>query len=101
MESAPSSDQIRNRLAHALQEAGLSKRAASLNAGVSAGYVHSILEGVAEPTVAKLARICEANNLSLAYVIFGVELSPDAQKLLQIAQSDPKKMESLLSLLGD
>jgi len=91
---------MRQRLEEKLVEAGVTMRLASSNAGLGKGYVHSVIKAGTEPTVKKLAKICEANGISLAYVLFGIDMSPETQKLVELMESDPDRRDSILSLLA-
>lgn len=92
-------DGMRARLAEKLAEAGVSGRAASEKAGLGAGYISSVLKNGQEPTVANLAKICAANGISLSYVIFGIEISPETRRLLDLMEKDPQATASILALL--
>lgn len=92
-------DSMRKRLKESLDNAGLSMRAASLNAELAKGYVHSVLEEGREPTVAKLAQLCTKNNISLAYVMFGLNLNPETERLIQLIEADPAVRAAVVSIL--
>lgn len=92
--------QLRRRLEAGLAARGLSRRQASLAAGLGPGYVHSILREGKEPTVTSLARVCAAAGLSLSYVLLGLEISPQTERLMQRLEAQPDKRDSLLNLLG-
>lgn len=91
---------MRERLKEKLDQAGISMRNASANAGFGNGYVQSVVKDGIEPTVKKLAKICEANGISFAYVLFGIEMSPETRKLLKLMESDPAKRDGILALLS-
>jgi hypothetical protein len=93
--------ELRNRLREALSDAGISHRDASIKAGASSGYVHSIIKGTADPGTKKLAEICQANNISFPYVLLGFEITPETERLVRLFSADPGKRDSILSLLGD
>jgi transcriptional regulator with XRE-family HTH domain len=90
---------LRSRLRKTLATKGLSKREVSLSAGFGAGYVHSILNEGKEPTVSKLASVCAAANISLGYIIYGVELSPETERLISLIETNPEKRDMILALL--
>ena len=54
---------MKERLALALKKAGISHNAASLKAGASTGYVHSILSGNADPGTIFAAQPCQNANV--------------------------------------
>ncbi len=90
---------MKERLALALKKAGISHNAASLKAGASTGYVHSILSGNADPGTKKLATICRANGISFAYVVFGFEMSPETEELLSLFEAHPEQRDNILALI--
>jgi transcriptional regulator with XRE-family HTH domain len=92
---------IKARLAEKLEEAGISMRAASNNAGFGNGYVQHLLTSEAEPSVTKLAAVCRENGLSFAYVLLGLSMSPQTERLLQLIERHPEKLDSVLVLLGE
>lgn len=99
MSTDQNSNEMRKRLESSLKDAGISMRAASLKAELTAGYAHSILKDGKEPTVAYLARLCEANNISLAYVLFGYDMSPATEKLIDLIERSPERRDAVLALL--
>lgn len=90
---------MRERLLALLKEHDTSMRVASINGGTTPGYLHSVIKGGAEPTVQKLAQICTANGFSLAYVVFGFEISPETERLMTLMESEPQARDGILSLL--
>ncbi len=92
---------MRNRLKAKLDEAGLSMRAASINAGLGAGWVQATLqEDGPEPSIVKLAQMCAKNGISLPYVLFGFEMSSETRQILEMMESDPQKRDGLLALMA-
>lgn len=72
-------------------------RKVSLDAGLGPGYVHSILMDGKEPSITRLEAVCHAVNVSVYYVIFGVEISPKAEQIISLLDGKPEKMEAILS----
>lgn len=92
----------KDRLAGALKQAGVSQRRASLGAGLGAGYVNSILKEGKDPTVANLAAVCQSAGISLAYVLFGFEMTAEIEGLIELLERAPaSKRQSLLTLLRE
>lgn len=91
---------IKARLRSKLEEAGTTMRAASLAAGKGPGYVQNLLSSETDPTVSALMKICNANNISFSYVAFGLEMTPETRRLLDIVEKDPEKLPALLALLS-
>ena len=92
---------IKSRLDEKLKAAGISLRAASNNANLGNGYVQHLLTSDADPLVTKLERVCRANGISFSYVLLGVEMSSETERLLRLIDEHPEKLESLLVLLGE
>lgn len=92
-------DGMRVRIEEQLDKAGITARAACLNANMSPGYLHSILKENRAPTVPKLAELCAKNGLSLPYILFGFEISPETQELVSLIEQDPGLRDNVLSLL--
>lgn len=91
---------IKARLRAKLEEAGITMRAASIAAGKGPGYVQNLLTSESDPTVTSLLRICKANNVNFAYVVFGIDVRPEMRRLLDAVQSDPQKLPAILALLA-
>lgn len=90
---------MRKRLLLLLEQSGLSMREASKRGDTTPGYLHSVLKDGAEPTVQKLAKICEANGFSLAFVLFGFEISPETERLMTLMEQDTRARDGILALL--
>jgi transcriptional regulator with XRE-family HTH domain len=99
-EGAPQMDDSwRARLQGILDRDGRSMRDVSLSAGLSAGYLHGILKGGKDSTIDRIAAIADALNVSLAYILIGLEVSPETEKLISLLQSDPASRDAVLQLL--
>lgn len=91
----------RARLAAALEASGKSKRSVSLAAGLGPGYVHSILKEGKDPTVDNLISVCREIGVSLSSVLYGVEMAPETEEILQLLEKSPDSRDGLLKLLRD
>jgi transcriptional regulator with XRE-family HTH domain len=92
-------DGWKQRLQGALDSSGMTMRAASLAARQNAGYMHSILKTDRDPSVTHLIAVCQVLNVSLTYIIFGWDVSPQTERLLQLAERNPAARDNLLALL--
>lgn len=92
-------DAMRQRLLKSLKDKGLSQREVSLKSGNGPGYIHSITAEGKVPKVTNLAEVCDAAGLSLTYVMFGHEMSPELEELMSRVEAKPEKLASLLDLL--
>lgn len=92
---------MRQRLRDSLAESGRSMRNVSLEAGLAHGYLNSILNEGKEPTVPNIARICREMDVSLAWILLGINASPRAVKLIEFMERNPDRVDSILSILGE
>lgn len=69
------------RLEKAASETGRSLRDISLKAGLAHGYLHSILKTDRDPTIDNLISVCKEINVSLSYIMFGLELSAETEEI--------------------
>jgi transcriptional regulator with XRE-family HTH domain len=93
-------DEWRKRLSEAVANSKKSKRQVSLEAGLGAGYVHSILSEGKDPTVANLMKVCEKLNVSLWAILYGADISAEDEELLRLYQaSSPSERSALLNLV--
>lgn len=90
----------RTRLQQAVDESGMSLRAVSLMAGMRAGYLHEILKQDKEPSVDRLVSICDALGITLTWLIYGIERSPQDEEILTLyANLSPAKRLAFLAIL--
>lgn len=90
----------RTRLEAALKEKGLSKRKVSLDSGNGPGYVHSILSEGKDPTIEKLTSVCAAAGLSMSYILYGFNVTPEDEAVISALHESPEKRAAVLTLLG-
>lgn len=95
MSSSFDIEAMRDRLKASLTENGFSMRSISLKAELGPGYVHAVLSGEKVPSVTNLAKICEAANLSLSYVLYGFDLSPETERLISLIEAHPEKRDGI------
>lgn len=93
-------DGWKERLKAAIEKQGKTMREVSLAAGKAQGYVHSLVGEGKDPSVENLAKICEAANVSLTHVLYGFEITPETEKLLQAAERRPDRVQHLLAILA-
>lgn len=92
-------DDWKARLERAIKENGASKRKVSLDAGRGPGYVHSILSEGKDPSVQHLMEVCKVLGISLQYVLFGYQITPETERLLGIFENRPETRDGILKLL--
>ena len=98
-DTAAMSDEWRIRLAAALKDSGKSKRAASLEAGLGSGYMHSILTEGKSPTIENLISVCKVLSVSPAYIMYGVDIFPEDAEIIEAMRADKGTRDAILSLL--
>ncbi|MGY6704918.1 helix-turn-helix domain-containing protein [Roseinatronobacter sp.] len=89
----------RDRLQDQLRRDGRSMREVSLAAELSAGYLHGILKDGKDPTIDRLAAIAKAMNVSLAFILVGLDVTPETEQVVQALQRDPDRRDAILRLL--
>lgn len=52
------------------------------------------------PSIENLSKIADAMNVSLIYILFGLNLTPETQKLIELLEKNPKKRAGILTLLS-
>lgn len=76
-----------DRLRDAVKADGRSLRDVSLSAGLGPNYLSELLGKDKEPGINKLERLCRELNVSLAYVLTGLQVTPeDEEKLALLAE---------------
>lgn len=92
-------DTWRDRLQQQLDLSGKSMRAVSLEAKCGAGYLHDILVSGKEPTVDRLMRVADVLGVSLSWLLYGIELSGQEERLLRLySKLSPRQRQAILDL---
>ncbi|TAM96260.1 MAG: XRE family transcriptional regulator [Rhizobiaceae bacterium] len=90
----------KNRLIAGIKEKGKSQREVSLAAGKAPGYVNSLLKEGKDPTIENLILVCRAADLSLAWVLFGFEMTRETEEIVrEIEKSGSERRHGLLQFL--
>lgn len=74
----------RERLLQAIEDKQTSMSAVSQAIGRSPGYLYGILKEGKEPTVDNLVKVVDELGVSLTWLLFGDDTSPEAEKLLRL-----------------
>lgn len=90
---------VRERLEKSRADSGKSMRQVSLDAGQGAGYYHSIVKSN-NPSVENISKVADALNVSLPYILFGLNMTPETQRIIELLEKNPEKRAGLLSLLS-
>jgi transcriptional regulator with XRE-family HTH domain len=99
MSDAVKAGDWRDRLRQVLEEKNVSKRRASLDAGLGPGAVHSWLVEGKEPSVSHLTGVARALGVSLIWLTKGYNITPEAEEILSRLENDPAATDSVLTLL--
>lgn len=92
----------RTRLERGLKQKKLSRRKVSLAAGKGPGYVSSLLNEHKDPTIDNLIEICQAADLSLSFVLYGLEIDRETEEVLRLLQAaSPRRRRAFLDALLD
>jgi transcriptional regulator with XRE-family HTH domain len=76
-------------------------RSISLKSGLSESYLFSVLESGKEPSFANLLSLAQELSVSLSWLVYGYEISPESERLLEAWAALPKaQREAFLALLG-
>lgn len=83
----PNMDQIekvdwRSRLNEVIEKDGRSHRAITDAIGLSPSYIHGILKEGKDPRVRNLVKLAKELNTSLNWIMFGIQMTGDVQRLL-------------------
>lgn len=104
---SPTDSNWRDRLAKAIEDNGLNPTQVSLKAGLSHGYVHSILnpprsgKRPSDPTSEKLGKICAVLGVSRSWIEEGVEITAEAEELRLVASRLTREQVDLLRRLAE
>ena len=90
---------IRNRLTEALNDSDRSMRSVSMGAGCGPSYLSGILTEGKDPSVGRLAAICKELDVSLYYIISGIEISTETEEFMYLLDSRSKSRDALRHLL--
>lgn len=91
----------RARLAEAVKRSGRAERDISLSAGLSHGYLGSILKGAQKmPKFETMLKICEAVPVSPIYVMFGLNVQPGDAEFLELVHRNPKARAAIQEIVN-
>jgi transcriptional regulator with XRE-family HTH domain len=91
----------RQRLQQVADRDGRKLRAISLAAGLPPASLWEMLYTPKQPGIERLQAICGALNIPLSYIMEGIEVTPETDRLLKAWARLPKEQrEALLDFLG-
>jgi transcriptional regulator with XRE-family HTH domain len=83
--------QWRDRIRTTLEKSGKSMRAVSIAAGLGENYLHSVLGEGKEPSIDRLLKIADTLNISLAWLLYGIDIGPQEERLLRLYAKLPEQ----------
>jgi transcriptional regulator with XRE-family HTH domain len=88
----------RQRLKAAIAQSERSARAISIEAGMSPGYVHGILNEGKDPTLTSLLALCDVLGVTLPYIVHGYALNHGTEALLKLwTQLSPEAQRAVVA----
>jgi len=90
---------MRQRILDELQKQRRSQADVVDKAKLGHGYLTNILKRGQMPSVDKLHALCDELGVSVAWIMYGVEVPPDFDRVLDLMNRDPKRFHALLALL--
>ncbi len=92
-------DEMLERIQIAIAKDGRSMRRISAAASLGENFVNQLLRGERSPTVAKLKDLCDELDVSMVYIITGIELDTDSETLTRtFTLLPPDKRQLVLNL---
>ncbi|UWQ77376.1 helix-turn-helix domain-containing protein [Leisingera sp. M658] len=92
-------DDMRQRILDEIERQGRSQADVVEKARLGHGYLTNILKRGQMPSVDKLHALCDELGVSVAWVMYGVEMPADFDRVFDLMQRDPKKFYAVLALL--
>lgn len=89
----------RDRLRATMKAKKVSARSLSLAAGRAPGYVHGILGEGKDPSVDNALAICSELGISLTYLVYGFDVSPETEEILALLADHPEARAGILQIL--
>ncbi|NVK56678.1 MAG: helix-turn-helix transcriptional regulator [Alteromonadaceae bacterium] len=92
-------DEIRERVRAAIDSHELSARQILIKAGLGPSFLGGFLIEKKDPRLSSLAKLADALGVSLIYLIYGVELSQESERVLRELDKNPARRDHILGLL--
>lgn len=94
-------EDLKTRLERVMDARGFNMKSLSLAAGLGETYVRDVLRRGKEPTVGKLQKLCEALGVSFIYMVEGLPLTADSERVAKIHSSLPDEDQKTLESVAD
>lgn len=92
---------MRTRLSQAIKDKRMSMRQVGLDAGLSVSAVHGIIKLNRDPGAENLVKICDVIGVTVSWVMYGYNITPEAEEVLHLLQENPAKRGAILQLLRE
>lgn len=92
-------DAMKTRLIESIEKDGRSQSAIVKSAGLGHGYLTNILVRDQMPSIDKLDTLCTELGIALPWLLYGINLPPDYQRVFELMRRNPDKFYQALSLL--
>lgn len=92
-------DAVRQRLNDAIAKSNKSQRQILLDAGLGTSFLHGMLIEGKDPKITSLMKLCDSIGVSLMWVLYGLDASPEVEQILGALSQNPEKLPHLLALL--
>ncbi len=90
---------MRRRLKESLQDKGETMRSASLGAELGESYLAGIITNKRDPQLSKLIAVCDYLDVSLSWVLYGIDLPSVSEEIIQLLAENPDGAENVVALL--
>jgi DNA-binding phage protein len=90
---------MRQRILDELKRQRRSQSDVAEKAGLGHGYLTNILKRGQMPSVDKLHALANELGVSVAWIMYGVDVPPDFDRVLDLMNREPKKFHALMALL--
>lgn len=88
------------RLQEAVVKDGRKPRKIALDAGLGPNYVEQVLKPDKDPRLAQLVKLCAELRVSPIWVLFGINLTPESEEVVQLLAGLPEEArQSFLNLV--
>jgi transcriptional regulator with XRE-family HTH domain len=91
----------RDRIETLLADRNLSMRSVSMRAGLGENYLVGIMREGKDPSIERIIKVADALNVSLAWLLYGMEIGPEEEKLLRLFARLPEKQRRAILDLAD
>ena len=92
-------ESMRERLETAIRDKRRNLSEVSLEAGLSKTYLHNVLRRGQTPSVDKLERVCSVLNISMLWVMYGLEVPDGAEEVFEVMRRDPDRFWAMMKLV--